>query len=139
MVTHGAAAKMQLRCDVRGPKTTNKQTTDLNFTLAKRVIRGKEDVLGKLRIDDAQACVDAADGVSQLVWGSVFDEETIDTCVKCAFDVAGTPKSGDDEASTISSGDRLSSIYAVHTRHLNIEQRHINAMLSDEGGDLDSG
>ena len=55
MVAHGAAAKMQLRCDVRGPKTADEQTTDLNFTLAKRVIRSKEDVLGKLRIDDAQA------------------------------------------------------------------------------------
>ena len=82
--------------------------------------------------------MDASNGVGQLVWGCVFDEETVDACLKCAFDVAGTPKSGDDEAPAISSGDRFSSIDAVHARHLNIENRHINAVLSDEVGDLDA-
>ena len=73
MVAYRAAAEVQRARDIGRAGTANEEAADIDFAFGERIVGAKEDVLGQLRIDDTQAGVDAADGIGQLVWGSVFD------------------------------------------------------------------
>jgi hypothetical protein len=106
-------------------------------TSVSRSVRGgvadDEAVHGQGRVDDAQALVDAADGVGQLGRRGVLDHEAVRARLERPAQEAGPAERGDDQhprrrrhPANLGGGAD-----AVEPRHLDVEQGDVGAVLQD--------
>ena len=70
---------------------------DLALAVGEGVELGVPGFGGEGGVDDAQAAVDAANGVGELCCRAVFEEIAAGACVECAAEIAGAREGGEDD------------------------------------------